>query len=289
MTSAANPLTISGFDIEAAVLLAHAAELAYAADGTIISNWARHQGFDSVATFNRGNVQGFWTTTANVALLAFRGTSNLGQWIRDARLVPVSHPWGLVHAGFRDGVTLVDEDLRGFDQAATQAEHVWITGHSLGGALAVLAAARLKLQGITPHVYTYGQPRVGLGEFAERFHPELPDRLWRFINQSDVVPRVPPGLFYRHCGQVKRIVRPGLLEAAGLADATPPEMTDNELPPLTEEEYNALLDQIDASPAAAAPEGVELEGRCPLFRDHSMLEYIRLLTEIRDLKDGSGS
>ena len=72
-------LTNSGFDIHTAVLLANAAELAYEGDAAIVSTWTRRRDFDSVTPFNRGNVQGFGTTTANVALLAFRGTSNLGQ------------------------------------------------------------------------------------------------------------------------------------------------------------------------------------------------------------------
>lgn len=176
----------------------------------------------------------------------------------------------------------VEEDLRGFDQAAAQAEHVWITGHSLGGALAVLAAARLKLQGIAPHVYTFGQPRVAFGEFADRFDAELSGRLWRFVNQSDLVPRLPPGLFYRHCSKVKRIVRPGQLEAAGLADLTPAEFIDTELDPLTDDECDALLQQLETNPEASAPEGIQLEGRFALLGDHSMREYVRLLTDIRD-------
>ena len=284
MNQALSYLNKSGFDIETAVWLARSAELAYESDDSIISNWARHQGFSSAATFNRGNVQGFWTSSENVILLAFRGTSNLGQWIRDARLLPVSHPWGKVHNGFSDGLAQVDEDLHNFDQAATQTEHVWITGHSLGGALAVLAAARLVQQGITPQVYTFGQPRVGLGEFSDRFDAELPSQLWRFVNQSDIVSRVPPGLLYRHCGQVKRIVRPGQLEQAGIANVTPAELTDTDLPPMTEDEHNALLDQLETSSEASVLESAELEGRSALFRDHSMLEYIRLLTEIRDLE-----
>ena len=275
-------LTNSGFNVQAAVFLAHAAELAYEQNVTIVSNWAKHQGFDSATTFNRGNVQGFWTTTPTVALLTFRGTNNLGQWLRNAHLLPSNDLWGRVHSGFAKGIANADEDLRGFEDAAARAEHVWVTGHSLGGALAVLASARLKRKGISSHVYTFGQPRVGFREFAERFEGELPGRLWRFINQSDIVARVPPGVFYRHVGQVKRIVRPGILEAIGLDDLTPAELIESDLPPVSDAEFDALLEQLDAHPEAATLDGVSLEGRCSLFSDHSMLEYIRLLTDIRD-------
>ena len=49
--------------------------------------------------------------------------------------------------------------------------------------------------------------------FAERFSVEMPGRLWRFINQSDIVARVPPGPLYRHVGAIKRIVSPGVLSS----------------------------------------------------------------------------
>ena len=66
---------------------------------------------------------------------------------------------------------------------------------------------------LIPNLYTYGQPRVGLVEFADRFGIELPGRLYRFVNQSDIVTRVPPGFLFQHTGIVKRIVRPGILES----------------------------------------------------------------------------
>ena len=78
----------------------------------------------------------------------------------------------------------------------------------------MLAAARHKIKfGVAPLVHTYGQPAVGLNGFAERFSVEMPGRLWRFINQSDIVARVPPGPLYRHVGAIKRIVSPGVLES----------------------------------------------------------------------------
>lgn len=202
----------SGFSLDIAVFLAEASEAAYdTAEGT--KAWGLAQGFSIVTPFNRDNVQGFLCSAENIALLAFRGTSNPGQWLRDARFFPAKHPWGRVHIGFKTGVEAVESDLQVFDEIASQADYVCVTGHSLGGALALIAAARLKMKGIKTSVYTYGQPRVGLGDFAERFSVEFPQRLWRFVNQSDIVTRVPAGLIYRHTGIVKRIVRPGVLEA----------------------------------------------------------------------------
>lgn len=78
-------------------------------------------------------------------------------------------------------------------------EALYITGHSLGGALAVVAAALLhadpSLDGIRRKlrgVYTYGQPMVGYSDFATRFDEEFGRKLFRHVYGMDVVPRLPP-------------------------------------------------------------------------------------------------
>jgi len=304
----------SEFDLEIAVLLAEASQAAYA-NSVALTTWANDVGFGEMQTFDRGDVQGFFCSAPSVTLLVFRGTSNLGQWLRDAQFAPWPHPWGFVHRGFLDGVEAVEVDLEKFDAAAKSAEHVWVTGHSLGGALAVIAAARLKIRGITCRLCTYGQPRVGFSNFADRFSIELPGKLLRFVNQSDIVPRVPPGLLYRHTGLVKRIVRPGVLEmvptleslsstdpsvssqieavrhtvsapaldaanALKAAGVTEPLLIDTDLAPLTETEFAQL--QIAFATAESTPqlESLTLDLALPWISDHAISEYIRLLKEI---------
>jgi hypothetical protein len=68
---------------------------------------------------------------------------------------------------------------------------VWLTGHSLGGALAILAGWWLWARGIRVHgVYTFGAPRVGNSCFAQLYHPPL----YRFENKHDIVPWAPFGV-----------------------------------------------------------------------------------------------
>src|SRR5690606_37727833 len=69
-----------------------------------------------------------------------------------------------------------------------------LTGHSLGGALAVLATAVLKIGLRMPvaGVYTYGQPRVGDAEFCRVYDQVLKDITFRYVNDADVVPHLPP-------------------------------------------------------------------------------------------------
>jgi hypothetical protein len=92
-----------GFDLDTAVFLAEASSVAYGTSDKVDA-WALSQGFTKSASFDSGDVQGFWCARDDATLLMFRGTSNHAQWLRDVRFFPSSHPWGHVHIGFRDGV-----------------------------------------------------------------------------------------------------------------------------------------------------------------------------------------
>ncbi|WP_437602159.1 lipase family protein [Sorangium sp. So ce590] len=78
-------------------------------------------------------------------------------------------------------------------------EALYITGHSLGGALAVLTAARIytdsnieQLRDVLRGVYTFGQPMVGNRTFARMIGKKFESKLFRHIYRKDIVPRLPP-------------------------------------------------------------------------------------------------
>jgi thioesterase domain-containing protein len=314
MAEDAEILTRNGPDLDTAIFLAEASAAAYPEGNA--HGFVTKKGLSGFTPFESGNVQGFYCSTQQAALLVFRGTSNIGQWIRDARILPAPfRDWGWAHLGFVKGIEAIETYLEAFDKIAESRAHVWVAGHSLGGALAVLAAARLKSLGIcTPSILTYGQPAVGFVDFAARFDEELRDRLWHIINQSDIVPRVPP-FPYRHCDLGKHILMPGVLEATqGL------EAMSLGLPEAREYSQAETLRQIiirgrrlegleaapeglaleTSAPAQLDPfefgrlqlalgvgepaglEGMTLEGAIPFLDDHRISEYIRLLMEIRD-------
>lgn len=79
---------------------------------------------------------------------------------------------------------------------------IFITGHSLGAALATLCALEFERQKFPiAGVYTFGSPRVGNAAFCKIYDDCLNDITFRIVNQNDIVPRVPPLLNgYRHCG-----------------------------------------------------------------------------------------
>jgi triacylglycerol lipase len=105
---------------------------------------------------------------------------------------------GRVHRGFKREV----DDLWPILEAeiATDDRTLWFTGHSLGGAMATICAGRCFLAHIpaTPRgVYTFGAPRVGTRRYINNVDVDLT----RWVNNNDIVPRVPPTwLGYRHTG-----------------------------------------------------------------------------------------
>uniref|UniRef100_A0A915EQ67 Fungal lipase-like domain-containing protein n=1 Tax=Ditylenchus dipsaci TaxID=166011 RepID=A0A915EQ67_9BILA len=81
---------------------------------------------------------------------------------------------------------------------------LWLTGHSLGGALASLAAAQIVADGKFDvskiKLYTFGQPRTGDNDFADAFDAHLPENTtFRITHARDPVPHMPPHSYnYTH-------------------------------------------------------------------------------------------
>ncbi len=116
------------------------------------------------------------------AVLVFRGTASLRDWLVNVRAVRRS--WqgpGRVHYGFRRALHRVWSRL---EPHLDDAPDAFFTGHSLGGALATLAAA------LRPPLatYTFGAPKVGDRTFAAA----LPNGVHRVVNGRDLVPELPP-------------------------------------------------------------------------------------------------
>lgn len=128
-----------------------------------------------------------------MAVLAFRGSEEFRDWLTNINAVPV--PWegpGLVHSGFRKALNLVWEQIEGL--LTTMTVPLFYTGHSLGGALATVAAARKPPRA----TYTFGGPRCGDAHFAGTFETR---QHYRIVNNRDVVPTLPPPPLYRHAGE----------------------------------------------------------------------------------------
>jgi hypothetical protein len=144
-------------------------------------------------------------------LVAFRGTQP-GQWadiLADAKVAQV--PWDddtHVHGGFAEALDDVWPKLSALLATLSGSRSVWFCGHSLGAALATLAAVRYRS---ARGVCTFGCPRVGDPAFAAAFDHQLAGKTLRYVNDHDVVTHVPPPMLlrwlYKHV-DVRRFIAP---------------------------------------------------------------------------------
>ena len=141
-------------------------------------------------------------------VVVFQGTTEIRQWGFNVDVLP--RKWsgeGLVHSGFSKALDLVWDHLE--PRLERAGGPVLFCGHSLGGALATLAAARWA--GGRPAgeaagtAYTFGAPRVGNARFSAACGRL---NLWRVVLGDDLVPQLPfslsalpEKLHYRHAGE----------------------------------------------------------------------------------------
>lgn len=136
----------------------------------------------------------------NAIVAAFRGTVDIQNWIADLDANQINYPacgGCMVHQGFYNafqGVQgYVKNDIQNLLAAHSNAK-IWITGFSLGGALATVAALDIKsIFGHVDEFYSFGQPRVGNEAFASYFSSQISTR-YRVIHYADIVPHLPPQL-----------------------------------------------------------------------------------------------
>jgi len=110
------------------------------------------------------------------------------------------------HLGYMGALAEIWEPLfAAVNAAQSESERLlWVTGHSLGGGLALLAAWRFQRQFLAVHeIYTFGAPMVGNAAAAEAFHEAFPGKIHRFVDCLDVVPLLPTVSLvantYGHC------------------------------------------------------------------------------------------
>jgi hypothetical protein len=145
----------------------------------------------------------FAASSEEYHILAFRGTKLPQDWIVDLactavgfeEVFPHTPAIGEIHAGFGGCLARGLQKIRLMLRSRKMDKPLLITGHSLGGALAALAAVYFSVTKapvpIVKRIYTFGQPRVGLQNFCSAYSRFVRGKLVRFVNNRDLVPRVP--------------------------------------------------------------------------------------------------
>ncbi|MEN1681497.1 MAG: lipase family protein [Planctomycetota bacterium] len=158
-------------------------------------------GLPEIRFYDRDGAQAYIFANEQDAVVTCRGTEP-HEW-NDIRadldaVTDVAETVGRVHRGFKREV---DDLWPRLEEALVSNDRtLWFAGHSLGGAMAAICAGRCKLSHIRSNpegLFTYGSPRVGNRRYVN--HVRL--KYYRWVNNNDIVPRVPPAwLGYRHAG-----------------------------------------------------------------------------------------
>ena len=175
--------------------------LAYGEPSEVSKKFRKH-GFHSNKYCSKNGAQCYIVWNDTDAVICFRGTEPKEMSDIKADLNAIQrqglHNKGDVHGGFQGEINKIWDLI--IEKVNELKNHkIYITGHSLGGAMATICAKRLQEQQVEVQcLYTYGSPRVG----DKRWVKSLQIPHYRFQNNNDVVCKVPFWIMgYRHHGK----------------------------------------------------------------------------------------
>jgi len=217
----------TSFNVINAWWLAEASTLVYAGEDFVRSRF-EEAGLPEVKFFENQSTQCYVANNDKFAIVAFRGSEiwkkresfDLNEVVADLKTnidirLTDWEQGGKVHRGFKKALDEVWFDLLPYvKKLHGKGCKIWATGHSLGAALATLFACRYDhVQG----VYTLGSPRVGNDAFRE----DINAKIYRIVNNDDIVPRVPPPGIYAHVGELKFIDNDGIIRNTMIENEPP--------------------------------------------------------------------
>ncbi len=201
----------SGYDPGTALSLALVCQLAYQKKLTDIRSIASGWGFQESRVLYLKKTLGRDIDTSCVVLgndtnviVGFTGSESANDWLSNfqASYDPGPMQGCNAHEGFQDALYPIVISLTDAVQLVRdKRQRVWLTGHSLGGALCLLyAGMRLENKLDLYGVYTFGSPRPANEDFARKMKEAVKGPLHRVVNVGDIVPHVPPEPFFSHPG-----------------------------------------------------------------------------------------
>lgn len=261
-------------------------------DGGMIAN-------DDKMIVPKVKTRGFVAAGRGATIVAFAGTDPvvLANWIADFD----AHIGQAQTAdGYRIAAAAVADQVKQAISAPALANNkLFVTGHSLGGALAALSAHQIVSDGTAvTAVYTFGMPRAGSPAFATtQYDPSLGSCTYRLVQGADLVPTVAPAeIGFHHLGRFLHCDRGRKFDAGALAaDARSDDPAfvagvAQELSGFLHGPLVAALDAVDQVRGAALlalrqgppgartdPGGIAIELLPPRLRDHMTDRYIGAL------------
>lgn len=228
------PSNMAQFNLDTAKLLIDFAIKGYKDEGELN---LEENGFQLIKFIDNkeSDTQGFVAKDENRIIIAFRGTSSLHDAWTDIQISKLIFPSlnffrrifsirsifkAKAHQGFFNSYISVRDELLKIidDQLIEKDYHIYLTGHSLGGALATLAALDLQVKTKAKITnYTFGSPKVGNKRFVRYYNKKVKDT-YRVVNDEDPVPSI-PGFSFKHVKNSALIddrttirVNPGIIE-----------------------------------------------------------------------------
>lgn len=240
------------------------------------------------------DTQAFACSKDDYLVLCFRGTSSGKDAITDANFFKSDAfgGEGRVHRGFKGALDSVWDQVIAVmaELNLNKTKPIFVSGHSLGAALAQLAAYRLALsQYHVKGVYVYGSPRVGNTAFANAYNELIDEVTYLHINNDDIVARVPPPILgFRHLGKGPRRFDRGhqiTIDPKAKSLVAGPELDWDDLDEEQQEEIMAEMQKVQHSMEMntaflnTPPEKLVAGSYKGIFEigaidDHSMSEYL---------------
>ena len=198
-----------------ATIMALCSEYAYL-DGKEGKKAFKELGFDSEFIDHKGS-QAYFLKNKDDMIFVCRGTepTEFKDIAADLNALPTKSATntGLVHKGFKKSADNVFPALEPLINKYGKSRSIYVTGHSLGAAMATLVAYRIERTESMPNVeglFTYGSPRVGLRKYIKSITNSGIIH-YRFVNNNDAVTKVPPFPYWHfddltyinHYGQVR--------------------------------------------------------------------------------------
>ena len=196
------------YDPGTSLSLAVACELAYE-NKTAVKSMAQSWGFSQVESFEKKkskdiDTQCYAMSSEDDIVVVFRGSDSAEDWLTNIQTVKDPGPLNKTdaHEGFQDALFPAVIAITDFlTTNGVESKRLWITGHSLGGALCCLYAGMLIENGFEVYgIYTFASPRPGTDDFAQQLNAAVKGPNWRVVNHQDIVPHVPPEPFFSHPG-----------------------------------------------------------------------------------------
>ena len=195
--------------LENAMTLADFAHLAYFKPAYVekqLNDW----GYNSFTWIENTetDTQAFLAAKDDHLVVCFRGTSSGKDVLADLNFLKTGAfgGHGKVHRGFQRALDSVWDNVEAAVNKMGRDKKLFICGHSLGAALAQLAAHRFNLGSYNvADVYVFGSPRVANREFMEHYNELLSAKTFLHINNKDIVTSVPLALLgFHHLGAQPR-------------------------------------------------------------------------------------